>query len=116
MWAARPLWVLRTQLRRGTRLPGPWLSGAPGAGLGCGVTERTLMGYLAAPRGRKMGSSEQESRKSAEQTEDGAGARGGGQLGALGPVMHVSPCSALAWEAVPSFFPSPGRGLTLSLR
>lgn len=37
-----------------------------------------------------MGSSEQESRKGAEQTEDGAGARGGGQLGALGPAMPVS--------------------------
>lgn len=46
------------------------------------------MGYPVAPRGRKMGSSEQESRKGAEQMENRAGAWGGGPLRGLGPAMH----------------------------
>ena len=56
----------------------------PGGQAGCGVTERTLTGYLEAPRGRKMGCSEQESRKGPEQTEAWAGALGGGQPGGPG--------------------------------
>lgn len=73
------------------------------------------MGYPAAPRGRKMGSSEQESRKGAEQMENRAGAWGGGPLRGLGPAMHEALFS-LGLRGGTELPPESGAGgLTLSL-
>lgn len=95
---------------QGLRCQGP-----RGPGWDVGSQSGPSWGTRLPPEGEKWAPPSKSPEKAQSRRRTG---REPGAADSWGPwvLRCPCPCSALVWEAVPSFFPSPGRGLTLSLR